>query len=126
MKKGFRSKYEERVAKALVKDKAKFSYESATLKYEKPATHHSYTPDFVITTKSKKTIYVEAKGYFDVVARKKMVLVKRSNPDLDIRMLFQTDNPIRKGSPTYYTDWAAKNGFVCAVGDKVPKEWLNE
>jgi hypothetical protein len=58
--------------------------------------------------------------------RKKHLLVKEQNPNLDIRFLFQNSkNKINKGSKTTYADWAIKNGFKFA--DKiVPDEWINE
>ena len=121
----FRSKFEESIFKDLKARKASFSYESEKISYVKPATNHSYTPDFVIVLKSGRKIYVEAKGYLDALARKKMLLVKESNPTLDIRFLFMSDNPIRKGSSTYYSDWAEKSGFKFAFGS-IPKEWLRE
>ena len=117
----FRSQYEKTIADNLKKKKVPFSYEEEKLSYVKPATTHTYTPDFFLF---RKSIYVEAKGYFDALSRKKMLLVKQCNPDLDIRLLFMYDNPIRKGSKTYYSDWALKNGFICAVGSEIPKDWL--
>jgi predicted nuclease of restriction endonuclease-like RecB superfamily len=122
----FRSFYEKNIYTDLKARRVTFSYETVKLKYERPATVHTYTPDFPITTKSRKVILVEAKGYFDAANRKKMELVKASNPTLDIRFLFQEDKPIRKGSKTYYTDWATKRGFPWHVGSTVPESWINE
>lgn len=119
----FRSGYEKSISDSLKKARVKFDYEKEKISYVKPATNHWYTPDFVIYV-GKKKIYVEAKGYFDALSRKKMVLVKQSNPQLDIRLLFMSDNPIRKGSKTYYSDWAEKNGFIYAIGTEIPKQWL--
>jgi hypothetical protein len=56
----------------------------------------------------------------------KHLLVKTSNPELDIRILFQTpNNKITKNSKTTYADWADKNGYLWAAKE-IPKEWLEE
>ena len=55
-----------------------------------------------------------------------MLLVKASRPELDIRFLFQADCPIKKGSKTYYSDWAKKAGFLYSIGTSVPKGWMEE
>ena len=82
-----------------------------------------YKPDFIITLPSGKKIYIETKGYFPYEDQVKMIGVKRANPRKDIRLVFQKDNKIRKGSNMTYTDWARNNNFVCAVGS-VPERWL--
>lgn len=105
----------------LAKNVASIQYESQTVPYVLPK---KYVPDFTLTTKSGKTFHIEVKGYFrpeDVV---KMRAVKFSNPDLDIRLLFAEDKPIRKGAKLTYMGWAKKNGFTAAVG-KIPPSWLN-
>lgn len=91
-----------------------------------------YTPDFTITTKSGKTLYIEAKGngrYFDQRVRQKMIAVKKGHPELDIRIVFYADGkigPVRKdGTFRRQSDWAKKNDYVFAIRD-VPEEWLNE
>ncbi len=82
-----------------------------------------YKPDFIITLASGKKIYIETKGYFPYEDQVKMLGVKRANPRKDIRLVFQKDNKIRKGSKMTYTDWARNNGFKYAVGS-VPEGWL--
>ena len=69
---------------------------------------------------------VESKGRFTGSDRTKMLNVKRDNPDEDIRFVFQRDQTLRAGSKTRYTEWAVKKGFICAVGESVPAEWINE
>jgi len=66
----------------------------------------SYLPDIVIGDK-----IFEIKGWFTLADRKKMKLVIEQNPDKDITMVFQRDNPIRKGSKTRYSDWCNKNNI---------------
>lgn len=116
-----RSDFELRVAKDLEKRKVPFKYEEQVLFYEVPARRARYTPDFVLSN----GIIVEVKGRLTTADRKKMVLVKLANPNLDIRLLFQRSvNPIRKGSSTTYASWAEKHGFQWCEGT-VPEEWLN-
>jgi Phage endonuclease I len=77
----------------------------------------TYTPDFAIGT-----ILIETKGRFTSADRSKMLAVKAAHLELDIRLLFMRDQPIRKGSKTRYSDWCVKHGFQYAIG-AVPPEW---
>ena len=99
-----------------------YTYEKVKLKYIKPASQHVYTPDFVLAN----GIIVETKGRFLAPDRQKHILVKRHNPDLDIRFVFSNSNArISKTSKTTYAMWCRKYGYQFA--DKViPEEWLNE
>jgi len=118
-----KSKFEKRIADSLSKRNVKYVYEKGLkLNYVVPESKHTYTPDFQLRG---RTWYVEAKGVLDFSVRAKMLHVKASNPDADIRFVFQRDNPIYKGSKTRYSDWAAKHGFKYAIGD-VPEEWIEE
>jgi hypothetical protein len=99
-----------------------YKYESEVLIYIEPARTRKYTPDVILGN----GIIVEIKGRWMLDDRKKMALVIEQNPDLDIRMLFQQDKPINKGSKTSYTDWCNKRGILCAVGNKVPDKWLKK
>lgn len=115
-----RSDFELRVAKDLEKRKVRFKYEETILHYEVPSRVARYTPDFVLAN----GVVIEVKGRLTTADRKKMVLVKESNPTLDIRLLFmRAANPIRKGSDTTYGDWATKKNFKWCEGT-VPSEWL--
>ena len=100
----------------------KYLYEKDKVPYVVPTSYHVYTPDFKL--RCRKWL-IEAKGVLDADTRKKMLHVKASNPDLDIRFVFQRDNVIRKGSKTKYSDWATQHGFKYAIG-KIPQEWLDE
>jgi hypothetical protein len=83
----------------------------------------AYLPDFIIL---KNGIIVEAKGYLDAAACKKMLAVKRSNPDLDIRFVFQNANGKRnKRAKLKNWEWAEKHGFPWAE-DTIPQAWLKE
>lgn len=103
-----RSGYEDSVAAKLKQFGVKFEYETLKLRYEIPATQHTYTPDFILPN----GIIVETKGYCDSDTFKKMVLVVKQNPELDIRMAFQNPNTkIRKGSATTYAVKCTKLGI---------------
>ena len=82
--------------------------------------------NYIIVKQNGGKMYVESKGRFTATDRKKMKLVKEANPELDIRLLFQTpDNKITKGSKTTYVDWAVKHGYPWAAKE-IPQEWLEE
>lgn len=129
-----RSGLEVKVKEDLEKKGILYEYENLKLSYTKDtckncgATVKSgiYTPDFIIPRTSGKRLVVESKGRFTSVDRTKMQRVKRDNPTEDIRLLFQRDQFIRAGSSTRYSDWAVKNGFLYAIGETVPKEWLKD
>lgn len=114
-----RSGFEAKIVEQLRAKKVKFEYETLKLKYVLPETKHTYTPDFSLPN----GVIIEAKGKLDPATRKKMMAVKNSHPDLDIRFVFQRDNPIRKGSKTTYSMWSEKAGFPWAIGE-VPDDWL--
>lgn len=95
-----------------------YNYETVTIEYVKRAT---YKPDFVLPN----GIFIETKGRFTGPDRAKHLLVRKQHPELDIRLLFMSNNKLHPGSKTRYLDWAEKNGFKAAVGD-VPQEWLDE
>jgi hypothetical protein len=122
IKYGFRSGLEERIAEQLDQLGVEYTYEKLKLKYIRPASEHVYTPDFVLPN----GIIVETKGRFLLADRMKHMMVKKHNPDVDIRFVFSNSNArISKASKTTYAMWCRKNGFLYA--DKViPKEWIEE
>ena len=119
--KGYRSGLEVGLAEALTHIGINGEYEQHKIKYTKPATNHTYTPDFRLPN----GIFIETKGRFVTEDRKKHILIKDQHPELDIRFVFQNSkNKIRKGSNTTYADWCEKYGFKYA--DKtIPETWLN-
>ena len=119
---GFRSGLEERIAEQLDQLGVEYTYEKVKLKYIRPASEHIYTPDFVLAN----GIIVETKGRFLLADRMKHLMVKKHNPDLDIRFVFSNSNArISKASKTTYAMWCRKHGYQFA--DKtIPQEWLNE
>ena len=120
----FRSGFEVRVAKALKAKKIKFKFEPEKFQYVQPQRWRHYTPDFLL---SASGCYVECKGRLTKEDRDKLLWVKEQYPDLRLVLLFdKSDNTIRKGSKTTYSDWAIKHGFEWADfrKDGIPKKWL--
>jgi hypothetical protein len=120
---GYRSKFEERIAKQLDDEGIAFDYETEKFGYVVPARNATYTPDFFLPN----GIIIEGKGRFKTAAeRQKLILVKEAHPELDIRLLFQNANlPIYKGSPTTYAKWAETHGFPWA-DKRIPEDWIKE
>ncbi len=115
----FRSKFEEKVWEEANGEKL-LDYEPGYIPY---IMRGSYLPDYII---KKNGIIIEAKGYLDAACCKKMLAVKRSNPDLDIRFVFQNSNGKRnKRAKLKNWEWAEKHGFPHAEGT-IPLEWLKE
>lgn len=113
-----RSKFEKLVASLFRKAKVTFKYEPYKVPYTITC---NYIPDFVIGD-----ILVETKGFFKPEDRKKLLAVKKDNPNLDIRIWFQQDNYLTKAKKSRYSDWARKNNFPYHVGDKFPKHWFKK
>ena len=114
----FRSKLEERVATLLEQLGISYEYESEKLSY---TIEHNYTPDFVLPN----YVYLETKGYWDAADRRKVLAVKRDNPEVDLRMVFQSPyNTISKKSKTTYAQWCEKHGIKWAAVHAIPIDWL--
>ena len=112
-----RSHLEEQVADLLDEMKIEYQYESEKIPYMIEA---NYIPDFKVGD-----VYLEAKGYFPSDQRRKMKAVKKANPNLDIRIIFQNPlNKISKRSKTSYAMWAEKNGFPWCTYYAIPTSWL--
>ena len=112
----YKSKFEARIAASLLARKVPFKYELWSYEYEQVRW---YTPDWFLPG----GVIVETKGKFTGADRTKMLDVKEQHPDLDIRLVFMKDNPIRKGSKTKCSQWAANHGFPYAIGN-IPDEWI--
>ena len=114
-----RSGLEEQVAELLDKLKIDYAYEPEWFPY---VIEHKYVPDFRIGD-----IYLETKGYFKPEDRRKMLAVKKANPNLDIRLIFQApNNKISKKSKTTYAKWATKHGFPWCAYYAIPTGWLRK
>ncbi|WP_218016223.1 hypothetical protein [Sphingomonas asaccharolytica] len=117
-----RSGLEDKTMEDLAVRGVPYRYEEVRVSYEKPASRHKYTPDFILPN----GIIVETKGIFEVADRQKHELVKAQHPGLDIRFVFsRSKSPIRKGSKTTYASWCAGRGIP--FSDKViPQAWIDE
>jgi len=126
IKHGFRSGLEDTINESLKSDKKLYGYETEKLSYIKPATNHTYTPDFVLPKKNGGKLYIETKGRWVKVDREKMDFVFQQHPDIDIRFVFQNPNAkLYKGSKTTYAQYCDKKGWLWSKKE-IPSEWLDE
>lgn len=89
--------------------------------YTLPERH--YYPD----VRLPNGIFIEAKGLFDSDDRTKLLLVRKQNPGIDVRIVFMNPNAkLYKGSKSTYATWCEKHGFLYTKGPHVPDEWLTE
>lgn len=115
----FRSNFEESIWDAATGSRQKLEHEPFYIPY---VMKGSYLPDFILPN----GIIVEAKGYLDAAACKKMKAVKASNPHLDIRFVFQNANGKRnKRAKLRNYEWAERYGFPWAEGT-IPLSWFKE
>ena len=114
----YRSNLEKDIGNLLEGLGVSFQYESEKLSY---TIEHNYTPDFVLPN----YVYLEAKGYWDAADRRKVLAVKRDNPDIDLRMVFQSPyNTISKKSKTTYAKWCEKHDIPWTSYHDIPLDWL--
>ena len=114
----FRSKLEERIATLLQELGVSYEYESTRVPY---TIQHFYNPDFILPN----YVHLEAKGYWDAADRRKILAVKKENPDLDLRMVFQSPfNTISKRSKTTYAQWCEKHNIPWCAFHTIPIDWL--
>tara|TARA_Y100000817_G_scaffold270167_1_gene228109 strand:- start:307 stop:729 length:423 start_codon:yes stop_codon:yes gene_type:complete len=114
----FRSKLEESVASLLEGIGVSYQYESEKLSY---TIQHYYTPDFILPN----YVYLETKGYWSPEDRRKVLAVKRDNPGIDLRMVFQSPyNKISKNSKTTYAKWCDKHEIPWTAYHEIPMDWL--
>ena len=114
----FRSGLEEQIAKLLTGLGVTYEYESCKVPY---IIQHHYHPDFILPNH----VYLEAKGYWSATDRRKIAAVKKDNPDLDIRMVFQAPyNKISKRSKTTYAQWGERHEIPWAHFHDIPLDWL--
>jgi hypothetical protein len=128
---GMKSMGEVKCAADLQNRGVKYGYEVETFEYQHKPQH--YTPDFVIPRKGQKNLYVEYKGKMTPDIRRKMIAIQRSNPDLEIAIVFENaKNNISKrrkkkdgtyNTPTKYWQWAERKGFLWSE-HTIKEEWL--
>ena len=114
----YRSGLEEQVANLLDGLGVTYEYESTRVPY---TIQHHYSPDFILPNH----VLLETKGYWDAADRRKIKAVKKDNPDLDLRMVFQAPfNKISKKSKTTYAMWCDKHDIPWTSFHNIPIEWL--
>jgi len=124
---GYRSGLELKVADQIKEAKYPVNYETETLQYIVPQKNSKYTPDFIFTKKNGILMYIETKGRWTSTDRQKMKNILASNPDIDLRIIFQNPNQkISKGSKTTYEAYALKIGIKHVAKKDMPTEWFNE
>lgn len=115
----FRSGLEERIWDAAKRSRQKLEYEPHYISY---VIKGNYLPDFILPN----GIYIEAKGYLDAAACRKMKAVKASNPHLDIRFVLQDLNGKRnKRAKLRNWEWCERHKFPYAEGT-IPLAWFKE
>ena len=114
----YKSGLEEQVAKLLDGLGVSYEYESCKVPY---TIQHHYHPDFILPNH----VHLEAKGYWSAPDRRKIAAVKKDNPELDLRMVFQAPfNKISKGSKTTYAKWCEKHDIPWTSFHDIPLDWL--
>lgn len=130
---GYRSGAEEKLAAWLTEHNVKFEYETLILTYEKKVNKGlckgcgaktvvklaTYKPDFIL----ENGVIIEYKGRLTATDRAKLLAVRRSNPERDLRLLFGSDNKLAKNSTKRYSEWCRSNGIDYAIGVP-PAGWL--
>lgn len=115
----FRSGFEESIYNAAKRSRKNLTHEPHYIPY---VLKGNYLVDFQLPN----GIYIEAKGYLDAAACRKMKAVKASNPDLDIRFVFQRANGKRnKRAKLTNWEWAERHKFPWSEGT-IPLEWFRE
>jgi hypothetical protein len=119
----FRSRSERRAADYLIALNVDFEFEPHYIPYMWIESK-KYLPDFILPS----GIILEVKGRFTLDDRKKHLFLRQSNPDLDVRFVFDNpNNKLNKGAKTTYADWCNKNDFIfCKLSDGIPDSWLDE
>jgi hypothetical protein len=118
----YRSGSERKLADQLETLKVAYSYEPYYVPYMWIESK-KYLPDFILPS----GIILEVKGRFKIDDRKKHLFLRQSNPELDIRFVFDNPNTkLNKGGKSTYADWCNKNGFLfCKRSDGLPDGWLD-
>src|SRR4030042_3902248 len=85
---GYRSKFELTFANKLKELGLKAQYESEKIHYIQPEKVRTYNPDWTIGSGR----YIETKGRFTAPDRQKILMVLRTNPFIELYLVFQTSN----------------------------------
>lgn len=134
---GYRSGFELEIRDYLQRHGVGFEYEKETYQILVPATpghlcecgakgksiqrKTKYTPDFTLAN----GLVVEAKGQFTPANRKTILAFTNQYPAIPFRMVFQRDNPLKRGAKSRYTDWCEQHGIQYSIGS-IPLDWAEE
>ena len=122
-----RSGFERKVMSNLTKSGIKYRYEPYSLTYAVPARDGKYNPDLEFGDAIQGCGFlVEIKGKFTSKDRTKHLGVRKANPGVEVRFLFQRDNWLTSKHKKRYSDWCIDNGFEYFIGTSVPNEWTRE
>lgn len=116
---------ENAVRRQLKSHNIKHTFEPHTYEYAVPYT---YTPDFIVKTRSGKEFILEVKGYHRGMAVwcAKILHFITQNPDVDFRIVFlNSKKKFNKNYKSTLGDWATRNNIVWSDDGVVPSEWLN-
>lgn len=131
---GMKSMGEVKCAADMDKRGIPYTYEGETFTYQYDP--QKYTPDFniLVKRKGKPPLHIEYKGKMTQDIRRKMLAIKKSNPDVEFALVFENaNNPISKrrkkkdgtfSTPTKYWEWAERKGFLWSE-HTIKEEWLN-
>ena len=110
----YKSGLESRFQAAAAAEGWNLPYEQDKIKYEIPASNHTYTPDFTVT----KNVYIETKGLWVAKDRQKALFIKEQHPHIRILYVFQRNQALYKGSKNTYLGWCEKQGLeACTFSD---------
>lgn len=115
---GPRNAFERRIDDQLKRLGAGAKYEALKIPYN---IDYIYNPDWVLPN----GIILEGKGRIDPETKRKMVAVKRCNPDLDIRFVLYDAYRKISGTKQTTSEWCERNGFLWSH-ELVPEEWIKE
>lgn len=133
---GYRSGLELRVAEYLTKIGVKFEFEKHVIEYSRPQKYpcsecgcklvtKPYTPDFWLPDYG---FFIETKGKFLPYDRTKMKCVKQQHPEIDLRIHFMRNNPLKLKTLHSYGDWADAHGYMWHVDKNgiIDPKWLSK
>lgn len=116
----YKSGFEEKFKTATEERGWNLQYEKDRIKYTIPEKVHTYTPDFTVTD----NVYIETKGLWPAIERKKALLIKEQFPSTSILYVLYRNQRLFKSSKTTYLEWATKHGLeICLFSDT--KAWTN-
>lgn len=120
---GMKSMGEVRCAADLDDKGVEWKYEHEKLEYQHEPQH--YTPDFTLI--DDDNILIEYKGKMTDETRKKLLSIKRCNPDRRLCIVFEQPNNKLSARPnaTRYWQWAELHGFEWS-DQLCDPDWLKE